>query len=131
MASLSGMTLAEMRAATATQIRNPMKNRLDTLTKAQLMRLELWVREWEPSATIPVPDKAATTYAADGQIASREVITRDVLGAIAKTIRHQWAYYPAGREVDTITRIELDAGGGEVSRRTIKHFTDGRQPIEV
>ncbi len=40
-----------------------------------------------------------------------------------------WSYYPGDLVVDEIVTIVSDDKGNMISRRTIKHFEDGRQPV--
>lgn len=134
MPSLTGMTLAQMRAATVVQLRTAVNNRINAATKAQIIRLELYVRNWDIDREVRIPDADTRTDWPDGQIKSRQTVTRDVPGAKTGTVRHEWTYYsPEGAAtqgpVDTITRIELDASDAEIGRKTIKHFADGRQPV--
>lgn len=75
-------------------------------------------------------DKIATepvrAYRKDGQIASQTEVIKDVeTNAVILTKTITWTYYPKG-EVDEITIVETDSKGER--RKTIKHFTDGRQP---
>ncbi len=76
------------------------------------------------------------------RIADRPVITRDDQGRIAKRVEVErdlltgdrlggrvttHTYHKTG-EIDAIVISERDAKDKEKSKRTITHFTDGRQP---
>lgn len=52
----------------------------------------------------------------------------DILKNKMGSRKTEWTYYPTG-EVDTITTTQLDENDHVTSTKTIKHFTDGRQPI--
>ena len=113
--------LARLRAATVDQIRTAMKNRINNMTKRQLIVFLMDAMDFEDGMP------PATTSWPDGQSKNRLEITRDALGAKVRSRLTSWTYYPTS-EVDTITIRERDASDVEVRQRRIKHFTDGRQP---
>lgn len=128
MASLTNMALAQMRAATVAQLRAAVKAKIDILSKKQIIRLELWVRQWDPATVVTIQDADTRTDWPDGQIKQRVSVMRDESGAKVGTRRVDHTYYPTG-EVDEIVVTELDGADVVTSTKTIKHFTDGRQPV--
>jgi len=55
--------------------------------------------------------------------------TKDTEGDLISKRVDDYAYYPSGC-VDTIELKVYDNRGSLISKKTIKHFEDGRQPIE-
>lgn len=93
---------------------------LQALTKAQII-----------AAILDGITDTALTRAEDGphgQLkrvdANRERLTGKVTGRSTTT----WSYYPTSGCVDEITTVEANDKGKEISRRVVKHFTDGKQP---
>ena len=123
MPNLSNLTLAQLRAATSAQIVTAITNKLNTLTKRQLIEFLLDV--------VDFPDNPVCTYRADGQIASETVIARDALGAKTGTRVITWTYFDKlpRTPVSVITVRELNTADAETSKRSIQHFADGSQPI--
>ncbi|MBU1067399.1 hypothetical protein KKE60_06400, partial [Patescibacteria group bacterium] len=76
--------LARLRAATAAQIRTAMKNRINNMTKRQLIVFLMDAMDFEDD-TPPV-----TTSWPDSQIKSRLEITRDALGAKVRGRLTEW-----------------------------------------
>ena len=130
MATLSDLTLEQLRAATVIQIRTALKNRIDLLSKRQLIRMLLALKGCDLDELVQVAESGPSLYRPDGQIRERTEVRRSELGDKLGGRRATWSYYETG-EVDEITIVELDASGAETSRRTIKHFKDGRQPVVV
>ena len=129
--NLAGLTLDQLRAATATQIRTRIKDKIDTMTKLQLIRLILRLVDFDADAIVALADSPVCTYQPDRQIALQMDVTRDMLGSKIGSRRVTWTYYPTG-EVDIITTEELDANDQVVKTLPpVKHFTDGRQPIPL
>lgn len=78
-----------------------------------------------------VPDEPVRKYRKDGQIESETQTMQDVeTGAVVSGKQITWTYYEKekGAPVDTIAIVETDGKGAEISRKTIKHYPDGRQP---
>ena len=76
-----------------------------------------------------VSDRVAITRDAQGRITrrvevQRDLLTGDRLGGRVTTRD----FYDTG-EVNRIVISERDTDNNETRRRTIKHFTDGRQPV--
>ena len=97
---------------------------LTALTKAQLIDKMLeGVTE-----TVPV-----ATWRKDGQLLKIEQTTKDAYGVVKGSSRLDFTYYEGRPDcpVDEIKTTEFDALGKEVKRPTVKHFTDGRQPILI
>lgn len=73
-------------------------------------------------------DEPVRIYGKGNQILSETQIIRDVeTNALISTKEITWTYYPTG-EVDEITILEFNSKGEVILAKTIKHFTDGRQP---
>jgi len=75
-------------------------------------------------------DEPVRKYRKDGQIESEIQTVRDVeTGAVVSGKTITWTYYDAIKNapVDTITIVETNAKGAEMSRKVIKHYLD-RQP---
>lgn len=135
MPTFSGLTLTQLRAATAAQIVTAMTTRLNMLTKRQLIRLDLLVLNvFDQDAVVTLPDSPTVTQWPDGQIKRMDTISRDELGAKTGTRRVDHTYYPPEGNatqgpVDMITCITLDAADVVVGQTELKHFPDGRQPV--
>ena len=115
------LTLKEMRAATSTQI---LRDVQDNNTKREIVT--------ELLGQASTDDPVAITRDAKGRIIRRMEVERDLLTGdqVAATVTTN-TYHPTG-EIDSIVVSERDANDKETSRRTITHFTDGRQPtLEV
>ena len=124
MPNWSNLTLEQLRAATKAQIVTAITNWLNNRTKRQIIALLIDMDV--------VADTLDVTYWPDGQIKRRDEVFRDTLGDVTSGRRTNYAYYSPGGEIDTITIIDVDADLTTVlSQRTIKHYTDGRQPEEV
>ena len=123
MPNWSNLTLAQLRAATKAQIITAIDNWLATHTKRRIIELLLDVTN--------IADRPDITYGADGQIARRDEVFRDVVGNVTGGKRTNYAYYPTG-EIDTITIVDVAADLTTVlGRRTVKHYLDGRQPEQI
>lgn len=102
--NLSGKTLAELQAMTKDQL-------IAGILEGQT-GTELQVNESEEGR---------------GPIQRIEVVRDRLTGRkLSRRVIH-WTYYPSGC-VYRIRVIEQDADNHEVSRRTITHYEDGRQP---
>lgn len=133
MTSLSDFTLAQLQAATVAQIRDAMSVHIAQMTKEELIRLDMYVGSFDQDTGITLFDDRVKTYREDQQMASQLDVRRDELGTQVSSTLVEWTYYETepGRPVDTITIKERDATDQVVSQRTIKHYLDGRQPVEV
>ncbi|MDO8704074.1 MAG: hypothetical protein Q7J84_03930 [Sulfuricaulis sp.] len=114
MPALSTLTLAQLRSFTAVQIATALKNRIDGLTKRQLINLVLAIQDYQTETEATLSDAPSVTTNPDGQVASQVEVTRDVLGAKSGTRRTDWSYYAPlpGREqgcVDVIRVRTYDA----------------------
>lgn len=114
-----GFTLEQIRAATKAQIINWITDKLNNMTKKQIIEL---VMEF-----VTVSRKPEITYRPDGQVASRLDVEQDVLAVKVGSVLTTHSYYPGG-EIDEIAISERDANDAEIRRRVIKHYLDGRQP---
>ena len=114
-------TLAQARSATKAQIVTAITNVLNTYSKRQILI-------WLLNNAVSVSDDTLRTYAPDGQIASQTDVDRDVeTGAMVGGRVVTYSYYDTG-EVKDIVISTRDAANKEVARKTIHHFTDGKQP---
>jgi hypothetical protein len=120
MPSLSGMTLAQLKAATAAQIAAAMTPRIAALTKRQLVTLELLVRDYDVNALPQIDDDPVVVRGADGQVVSQVQVQRDALGVKLGSRVVAWTYYAAKGPVNTITTTQLDAADKEASRTVVK-----------
>ena len=121
MLNLEDITIEQLRSATKDQIVNFVTNKLNNMSKRQII---LWL--WDEVSEIA--DEPIRTYRKDGQIESQVEANRDIeSGELINGRRIDWTYYSTG-EVDTITIRELDGLGVEAKKKIIKHYKDGRQP---
>ena len=119
---LENVTLEQLRAATKAQIVTFITNKLNSMSKLEIV---LWLRE----NVLEIEDAQPEVIYKDGQITRLTECIRDTYaGDVLRYKRVIWTYYPAG-EVDTITIVIADPNMNIISRRVIKHFTDGRQPV--
>lgn len=121
MHALTALTFPQLRSATKAQIVTSIRDYLTAnFTKRQLIQL---LRDRDTEWDDPVQ-----TYRPDGQIESQTEVERDEETGVqvsAKVITY--SYYATG-EVNKIIISILDENNVEVRRKTIKHFTDGKQP---
>jgi|LSQX01.1.fsa_nt_gb hypothetical protein len=115
------VTLKQLRSMTKDQIIKRLSTWLtNNFTKRQLI---LWLMDIETLVLDPV-----RTYRTDGQIESESVIIVDTETALQlNRCVTTWSYYPTG-EVDEIIIQNYDSNDALVNTKTIKHYTDGRQP---
>ena len=115
------VTLAQLRSFTKTQIINRLSTWLtNNMTKRQLI---LWLMDADVINIEPV-----RTYRADGQIESETTIDVDTETNLQVNKRKvNWTYYATG-EVDVITIKTYDGSNNLLMTKTVKHYTDGRQP---
>ena len=120
--NISNLTLAQLRAATKAQIITAIVNRLQDMTKRQII---IWLLDEVDRIT----DNPVRVHRPDGQIESQTDVERDTeTGAKTGSRVVTWTYYPTG-EVDEITITNKDAADKTIGKpKVIKHFTDGRQP---
>ena len=115
------VTLEQLRALTKAQIISRLSTWLTNhFTKRQLI---LWLMDMDVIAIEPV-----RTYRADGQIESETAIEVDTeTNAQVNKRVVTWTYYPTG-EVDVIGIKTYDGANNLLRTKSIKHYTDGRQP---
>ena len=121
MGFLSSLTIAQMRVSTEKEITDNVVAQLRKLDKKTL--IETLVDQ------IIITELTESKDQKEGQTLRVEV-TKDVLGNKIGSRRIEWTYYPAG-PVDEIKDIQMDSADVETSRKVIKHYTDGRQPVMV
>ena len=120
---LENVTLEQLRAATKAQIVTFITNKLNSMTKRQII---IWLMDADVINIAPVVVRRP-----DGQLSSMTDVVRDVESDVQISKRvTEWSYYPT-REVDTITIKTYDGSNALIGTRTIKHFTDGRQPVST
>lgn len=120
---ITDQTIEQLRAATVTQIRTALKNKIDLLTKKQLIEFILDFVDVFPSPLF-------WTYRKDKQPLTMLELSKDALGVKLGSRRVTWSYYgdEVGTPVDTITIETLDAADKVTVTRVVKHYKDGRQP---
>jgi len=125
MGILSDLTLQDLRAATVLGIRTAITNKINGMTKKQLIILILKVADVDIE-NFEIEEKTVFVEGPEGEI-SRLMVSFDALGNKIKSHKIDRIYYPTG-EIDTITLTELDALDVVKSVRKIKHYIDGKQP---
>jgi len=120
------LTLEQLRAATKEQIITRITTLLTSLSRKRICEF-IWTIKDIDFADITLSALTVNHNVPEGQLI-RVYETTDILGNKTGSTRIDWTYYPTG-EVDTITTAELDPLGQVISTQTIKHFTDGRQPV--
>lgn len=114
------LSLDQVRGLTKEQIIIGITNRLNNLTKRQILELVYKVTEES--------NVSSERYREDGQPTEKITVVKDILDNVIRKDKITYTYYPKG-EVDEITILKLDPADKELSRKVIKHFTDGTQPI--
>ena len=128
MGILDNLTLEQLRDAAKEQIITKIVEKLTPMTKKRICEF-IWTIKDIDFADITLSALTVNHNVPEGQLI-RVYETTDILGNKTGSTRIDWTYYPTG-EVDTITTTELDALDQVISTQTIKHFTDGRQPITL
>ena len=124
------LTLNQLVRATKKQIIDAIVVRLNGMTERRLKEFVWEIKglilenlEYKESVEIENIDSP------NGQVLRiRE--TKDLLGQVLSKQRTEWTYYPTG-PVNEVAIIQLDATDKEIARKVIKHFLDGRQPVEI
>jgi hypothetical protein len=116
-----GFTLEQIRAATKTQIINWITNKLENMTKREIIELLLDIYSMERNPTV--------VYGPDGQITSLEAIEEDAEGVKIGSRLITWTYYKTGSEVNEIIVTWMDVEGSITRQYKIKHYRTGRQPV--
>ena len=121
---LENITLAQLRAATKAQIVTFITNKLTSMTKLQIV---IWLMD----NVLEIADAQPEVIYKDGQITRLTECIRDTYtGDVLRYKRVIWTYYDLpGNPVDKITIIIADPNMTVISKRVIKHFVDGRQPV--
>ena len=120
------LTLEQLRAATKEQIITRINALITAMTKKRICEF-IWTIKDIDLSPITLETQIVNHNVPEGQLI-RVYETTDILGNKIGSRKIDWTYYPTG-EVDTITTTELDPLGQVISTQTIKHFTDGRQPV--
>jgi hypothetical protein len=128
MGILGDYTLQQLKDAGVTVIRTKFKEKLDLMTKKQLIILYLKGNDIDIE-NMEIQDRSSEEYWPDGQIKEWTIRTRDVLGNVISKEKVTVTYYDTkDRERDTMLFFKYDSNDKELSVRGIKHFPDGRQP---
>jgi len=128
MGILGDYTPQQIKDADVTVIRTKFKQKIDLMTKKQLIILYLKGNDMDIE-NMEVQDRPSEESWPDGQIKQRIIITRDILGNVLFKERMSVTYYDTkDRERDTMIFTKYDPQDKELSVRGIKHFSDGRQP---
>ena len=125
MGILSDLTIQDLRNATLVQIQTAIKNKVDNLSKKQLIILILKVADIDIEK-FEIQDREEGEGDSRGQLWQLRVM-RDVLGNKLRSTRFDWSYYPTGT-VDIVTTTEMDAEDRVILIKRLKHYPDGRQP---
>lgn len=118
------ITLEQLRSMTKTQIITKLSSWLtNNFTKRQLI---LWLLN-----TDIIPDNPIIEYGNDGQIVSQTEIEHDAETALQiRKVITTWTYYTNG-DIDIIYVKNYDANNILMDTKTIKHYQDSRQPLEI
>lgn len=133
MGILGDYTLPQLRDATANQItqaKTAVKNKIDNMTKKQLIIFLLRVADIDIE-NMEVADREEGEGDSRGQLWQLRVV-RDILGNKLRSTRFDYTYYPpqpgGTQPRDTITITEMDANDKVISVKKLKHYPDGKQP---
>lgn len=128
MPSLITATIDEMRGYTVVQIQNALNNKINGMSKKQLILLVLALQDaYDEAADPDIADQTQFAYHPNGQWRSSLSVRRDALGVkrgSSGTVRT----FTDDTSVDTITTIDYDGADKPVKRVTITYHHDGRQP---
>ena len=128
MGILGDYTLPQLKDADVTVIRTKFKQKLDLMTKKQLIILYLKGNDIDIE-NLEIQDRPSEEYWPDGQIKERINVTRDVLGNMISKEKMTVTYYDMkDRERDIMIFTRYDSQDKELSVRKLKHYPDGRQP---
>jgi len=111
MGLLSDLTIQDLRAATLPQIKTAVTDKINAMTKKQLITLIL---------------KVAGDDIENFEIEENRVVY-DALGNKIRSWSVDYIYYPTG-EIDLIILKKFDALDVLVGEKKIKHYLDGKQP---
>ena len=114
------LTLEQMKAATVAEILADVTAQND---KREIVSELLGADRISDRPTITYDDRDRIVKRVETE---RDLLTDDVLGSVVTT----HSYYKTG-EIEDIIISERDAKDNETAKRTIRHFTDGRQPEVV
>ena len=130
MGILGDYTLQQIKDADVTVIRTKFKQKIDLMTKKQLIILYLKGNDMDIE-NYEIQDREEGEGDSRGPLWQLRV-TRGILGNKLRSTRFNHTYYPSqpdGTEPrDTITIKEMDANDVVISVKKIKHYPDGTQP---
>ena len=120
MPNITTLTRAQIIALNQGQLRAAINQVINGWTKREMV---LFLLDSDRIVDTPI-----ITRRVDGQVETYVEVERDMETDVRIGGRRlTYTYYPTG-EVDTIVISQRDAADKEKSKRTIKHFKDGRQP---
>lgn len=122
------LTLDQLRAATKDQILTRLTSVFASMSRKKICEF-IWTIKGVPFEGVTLSTLTVNHDVSEGQLL-RVYEKTDILGNKLGSQKMEWTYYPTG-EVDTITVSDLNALDQIISQKTIKHFTDGRQPVLV
>jgi len=130
MGILGDYTPQQIKDADVTVIRTKFKQKIDLMTKKQLIILyfkgnDLDIENFE------IQDREEGEGDSRGQLWQLKVV-RDVLGNKLRSTRLDHTYYPpqpdGTQPRDTMIFTEMDADDKVISVKKLKHYPDGEQP---
>jgi hypothetical protein len=111
MGILSDLTIQDLRAATLPQLKTVVINKINAMTKKQIIILIL---------------KVAYVDIENFEIEEGKIVY-DALGNKIRSWSVDYIYYPTG-EIDLIVLKKFDALDILIETKKIKHYLDGKQP---
>jgi len=111
MGILSDLTIQDLRSATLAQLKTAVTNKINLMTKKQIIILIL---------------RAADVDIENFEIEENKVVY-DALGNKIRSWSIDYIYYPTG-EIDLIILKKFDALDALIEEKKIKHYLDGKQP---
>ncbi len=130
MGILGNYTLQQLKDSDVTVIRTKFKEKLDLMTKKQLIILYLKGNDMDIE-NMEIQDREEGEGDSRGQLWSLRVV-RNVLGTKLRSTRFDYTYYPTQPDGthprDIITIIEMDANDVVGIPKRLKHYLGGRQP---
>jgi hypothetical protein len=111
MGLLADLTIQGLRAATLAQLKTAVTNKINLMTKKQIIILIL---------------KVASVDIENFEIEENKIVY-DALGNKIRSWSVDYIYYPTG-EIDLIVLKKFDALGVLIEEKKIKHYLDGKQP---
>jgi len=111
MGILSDLTIQDLRAATLSQLKTAVTNKINLMSKKQIIILIL---------------KVANVDIENFEIEENKIVY-DALGNKLRSWSVDYVYYSTG-EIDLIVLKKFDALDTLIEEKKIKHYIDGKQP---